>query len=85
MSDMEILCNIWRRIINTDSLSFSYVRRTGQEELLVVCNFYGNEVPFAFQEEWKREGKLLLTNYTAPAEGLLRPYEAAIYHRTMKN
>lgn len=64
---------------------FSYVRRTGQEELLVVCNFYGNEVPFAFQEEWKREGKLLLTNYAAPAEGLLRPYEAAIYHRTMKN
>ena len=64
---------------------FSYVRRTGQEELLVVCNFYGNEVPFAFPEEWKREGKLLLTNYAAPAEGLLRPYEAAIYYRAMKN
>lgn len=64
---------------------FAYVRRTVQEELLVVCNFYGNEVSFAFPEEWKREGKLLLTNYAAPAEELLRPYEAAIYYRAMEN
>lgn len=58
---------------------FVYTRQTETEQLLVVCNFYGNEIPFRMPEKWERDGRLLLTNYAESAKGTLRPYEAAIY------
>lgn len=60
---------------------FAYVRTDGGEQLLVVCNFYGEELSFSLPEEWEKDGKLLLGNYAERKRGCLRPYEAAIYFR----
>ncbi|MBC9712048.1 alpha,alpha-phosphotrehalase [Streptomyces sp. TRM66268-LWL] len=69
-----------------DPRVWSYVRRHGADELLVVANFSGTPVP------WDRPGVLdgggwlqLLTNYPqasgTPTSGTLRPYQAGMWLR----
>ena len=58
-----------------DENVFAYTRDTEQEHLLVVCNFSGNEQPFAVPEAFENARLLLLSNYPDRA-GVLRPYEA---------
>ena len=57
-----------------DENVFAYTRDTEQEHLLVVCNFSGNEQPFAVPEAFEN-AQLLLSNYPDRTE-VLRPYEA---------
>ncbi len=57
-----------------DENIFAYTRDTEQEHLLVVCNFSGNEQPFAVPEAFEN-AQLLLSNYP-DRTGVLRPYEA---------
>lgn len=57
---------------------FAYVRGTQEEELLVLCNFRGQEIPCPPMREWE-EGEVLTANYDGHrAKGILRPYEAMI-------
>ncbi len=58
---------------------FAYVRRTADEQLLVVCNFSGEAVDWAPPAEFGR-AELLLSNCGAPGHGL-RPYEAYMLYR----
>ncbi len=59
---------------------FVYQRSTEKEQMLVVCNFAAQEVPWERPDEWK-EAKALIANYPQPAQGMLRPWEAVILHR----
>lgn len=58
---------------------FSYRRRTAEQELVVVCNFYGNEINYPDAGAWE-DMKCIISNY---ADGeyntQLRPYEARWY------
>lgn len=60
---------------------FAYTRTTDQAQLLVLCNFHGNEIenPLDCSEP---SMKLLMCNYQdIPQSSGLRPYEARIYIR----
>ncbi len=59
---------------------FVYQRCTEKEQILVVCNFAAEEVPWERPDEWK-EAKALIANYPQPAQGVLRPWEAVILYR----
>ena len=55
---------------------FAYTRNTADQQMLVVCNFSGEEVAWDIPSEYW-DAELLLTNYE-PTPGVLRPYEAMI-------
>ena len=58
---------------------FAYTRTTEQAQLLVLCNFHGNEIenPLDCSDP---SMKLLMCNYKdIPQPAVLRPYEARIY------
>lgn len=61
---------------------FAYRRAGRDEEMLVICNFSGNEQ--FFTETCRNGGKLLISNYSdAPLENdgsAMRPYEARVYY-----
>ena len=59
---------------------FVYQRSTEKEQMLVVCNFAAQEVPWERPDEWKK-AKALIANYPQPAQGMLRPWEAVILYR----
>lgn len=55
---------------------YAYERRLGDQRLLVVCNFTGNEVPCdLFQGV---SGEELISNYKCHKDGVLKPYEARV-------
>ncbi len=57
---------------------FAYTRTTQEGRLLVVCNFYGEEIKNPV--EIPNESKLLISSYSDEGEGgTLRPYEARMY------
>lgn len=58
---------------------FVYTRKWEKQTLLVVANFYGNKVPFTFPSGYKTDKKCLVSNYEVHEDGLLQPYEAAMY------
>ncbi|MFQ1633150.1 alpha,alpha-phosphotrehalase [Aeromonas veronii] len=63
---------------------WAYARRANGQTLLVVSNFYGEPVEFAFPAELQSgQGRLLLGNYpdspAQPQSGMLRPYESLIW------
>ena len=62
-----------------DTRVFAYQRTTEREQLLVICNFFGeraaNPLPGA------AEGmRLLIGNYAGTDEEMLQPYEARMYY-----
>ncbi|MDF1507295.1 alpha,alpha-phosphotrehalase [Robertmurraya sp. DFI.2.37] len=66
---------------------FAYIRENAAEKLLVVNNFYANEVEFTLPEHVDIEGyvsEILLSNYPNSSQELkgftLRPYESIIYY-----
>ncbi|MBR7074478.1 MAG: glucohydrolase, partial [Oscillospiraceae bacterium] len=62
---------------------FAYTRTNADEELLVVCNFYGHTLQNLLDAETSGM-RLLLSDYPDCREtGPFRPYEARIYHRTL--
>lgn len=69
----ELLCK-------EDPQVFAYVRENETEQLLVVCNFYGEKTAFTMPQGWE-DATCLLTNETGHEDGMLQPYEAFLYHR----
>ncbi len=60
---------------------FAYTRRTDEQELLVICNFFGEEVENPVEKNLE-EYELLLTNEKENQDrNVLKPYEARIYIR----
>jgi glucan 1,6-alpha-glucosidase len=58
---------------------FAYSRNDGEHKLTVIANFSGETVEYP---AWAMDtaGEPILANYDSwPAEGVLRPYEAAMY------
>ena len=58
---------------------FVYIRETEEEQLLAVCNFTGETVPWRRPERFA-QAELLLSNYPAVTEAL-RPYEAQLFYQ----
>lgn len=58
---------------------FVYVRETEDEQLLVVCNFTGETVPYQRPSAFSR-ARLLLSNYETVTEEL-RSYEAQLFYQ----
>ena len=64
--------------------AFVYNRSYNNEKLLVVCNFYGNNITLNLGEEFEgREAKILISNYNnnqvLNSKIKLRPYETIVY------
>ena len=62
---------------------YAYTRTLGEEQLLVVCNFTGEHIPFEMPERFL-QGEVLIQNYKDTAAKPimeLRPYEAAVFMR----
>lgn len=73
-------------LANHDAI-FAYIRDNGDENLLVVNNFYSKEVEFQLPEQVNTEGvtsTILLSNYADSSEDMkqmkLRPYESVVYY-----
>ena len=65
-----------------DKNIFAYIRELNKDKILVVCNFYDEEVTFSFDGDFNH-ADFLLSNYkdssTLIEKLSLRPYEAIIY------
>jgi len=63
---------------------FAYTRTTEEDQLLVICNFSGNEVSNTIDFEWS-DYELLLTNETENKDfSVLKPYEARMYLKKVR-
>lgn len=70
-------------LLQEDKNIFAYTRTNEKEQLLVVCNFYGETVSCPL-ESMRTSAELLISNYQEPdAWSVLRPYEAAMYLQKM--
>jgi oligo-1,6-glucosidase len=71
-------------VLEDDPEIFSYVRTLGDEKLVVICNFYGNEPTFVLPKDLQfSSSELIVSNYDM-SEGnvekfTLKPYEARVY------
>ena len=67
-------------LFGNDANIFSYTRTYKDTVLLVICNFYGETIPFTMPGEYLGEKEVLISNYKQPLQnGELRPYEAIMY------
>jgi oligo-1,6-glucosidase len=67
-------------LLPDDERVYAFTRRLGDDELLVLGNFSGEDAPVALDDPG---GELVLGNYGEPGEvGTLRPWEARILRRT---
>ena len=66
-------------LLPDDERVYAFTRRLGDDELLVLGNFSGEEAPVALDDP---SGELVLGNYEDAGEpGVLRPWEARILRR----
>ncbi|GGM27555.1 trehalose-6-phosphate hydrolase [Paraliobacillus quinghaiensis] len=77
----------YQLILTDHHAIFAYIRNNGNEKLLVINNFYGEETEYTLSSDlglsnW--ESEILLSNYPDSSEqyieGRLRPYESIVYH-----
>ena len=62
-------------LLKEDPSIFAYTRTTEKEQLLVLCNFKGQEVSYELPGIWKDQ-EVLISNYAQEGTfGILRPYE----------
>lgn len=65
-----------------DKNIFAYVRQLDNDKILVVCNFYSDEIIFNFEGN-EVEGQIMLSNYSDSSTNLknlkLRPYESIMF------
>lgn len=70
-------------LMEEDSRVFAYIRKLGEEKLLVLCNFTDEELQVSIPEEFYGEDvERLISNYEQPArenKNRLLPYEAVVY------
>lgn len=65
-------------LMEDDSNIFAYTREYEGTKLLVLCNFYSEEVSCELPEEFS-EAEILISNYKDSRSGVLRPYEAKMF------
>ena len=58
---------------------FAYTRTLGEETILVIANFYDDMISFSMPTNFQGSKKQLISNYNNQTEGMLQPYEAAMY------
>ena len=62
------------------SKRYVYAREWEGEKILVICSFSDQPQKFTAPKDFDlKSGSLVLNNYPAPADGLLRPYEVRVY------
>lgn len=66
-------------VLAEDKNIFAYKRETENEKLVVICNFYGEEVSYEVEEDLDNM-EVLISNYDDKVANVLRPYEAAMYY-----
>ena len=70
-------------LLPEDESIFAYTREDADTQLLVICNFYGEEVACPIEADSAME--LLISNYKdTESSKVLRPYEARMYRKTRK-
>jgi trehalose-6-phosphate hydrolase len=88
--EYDVITNGDYELISKDHEAiFAFVRKTENEMLLVINNFYGKATTYTLPEKFEFDGMskgVLLSNYedSAPLakEIPLRPYESIVYHLT---
>lgn len=76
----------FRLIMEEDERIFAYIREYEGEELLVLCNFFGEATSCQIPEGWQ-DAELILGNYEERPDGMadgrmrLKAYEARVYRR----
>ena len=66
-------------VLAEDKNIFAYTRETENEKLVVICNFYGEEVSYEVEEDLDNM-EVLISNYDDKVANVLRPYEATMYY-----
>ncbi len=81
--DNDIFLNgYYELLLSNDEEVFAYKRSTDEQELLVICNFYGNTIEREL-EELIGDSELVLANYDIENTNTLKPYEARMYLRNV--
>ena len=66
-----------------DKNIYAYTRELNGDKILVVCNFYGENIEFNYREEFNNEPIILISNYGDSSIDIkslkLRPYEAIMF------
>lgn len=75
----------YQLLFEDDPQVFAYKRHWNNEELIMISNFYGEEITVDMQmRETANQPEILLSNYDDSSKNLsqlyLRPYESIIYH-----
>ncbi|MBP3952420.1 alpha,alpha-phosphotrehalase [Bacillus suaedae] len=87
--DMDIITNGSYQLLERENPQlFVYERVVGEEKLLVINNFYGEEAVFNLPSNWIKDldkSELVLTNYedNRRLENVmkLKPYESLVYYK----
>ncbi len=66
----------FQMLLPEDSNIFAYVRTLETSKILVLCNFYGEEVNYQLPKEFSNISEVLIANYEDTMANTLRPYEA---------
>lgn len=69
----------FKLLLEEDENVFAYIREYGDERLLVLCNFYGNEIECPLADLWRGKEQILCNYGDVENEAILRPYEARMY------
>ncbi|GGA84454.1 alpha,alpha-phosphotrehalase [Ornithinibacillus halotolerans] len=70
-------------VLADDPQVFAYTRNWNEEQLVVVSNFYGNEVELELPVTLKNNSEILISNYHDSKTNnklTLRPYESIVYY-----
>ena len=74
----------YRPLLDSHQHVFAYTRNWNSEKILVVSNFYAEEVTVNFTDEKKEEIEIILSNYPDSTKNIadvtLRPYESIVYY-----
>lgn len=69
----------FKMLLPNNSHIFAYVRTLHNSRIVILCNFYQQEVEYQLQKEYTDMGELLISNYDDYIMNRLRPYEACMY------
>ncbi|MCP1102998.1 oligo-1,6-glucosidase [Aequitasia blattaphilus] len=70
-----IVHGVFEPLLESRKDIYAYKRVSGDQELIVVCNFTEHETKCGLFEE-RAGGKRLISNYKTHKKGILKPYEA---------
>lgn len=81
-SNETIIYGDYKLLCENDKNIFAYLRELNGDKILVVCNFYGKEAEFKYNDTFN-DAEILLSNYSDSSLSIdslqLRPYESIMY------